>query len=118
MAAVRSGARSPGRDVAKGRQESSSCDVPAGRRPRPRPFAACGGGAEDSQEAPILAIGSPVGREPSPRKSYPAVLESLLEKALAGIDVAVAQPPGFGRDRRRPPPSASVPRSRWRGRTC
>ena len=44
----------------------------------------------------ILIIGGPGGGARSVRRSYPATLESLLEKALTGMDVIVVNRPMSG----------------------
>ncbi len=44
----------------------------------------------------ILIIGSPVGVGQGRRKSYPAALEGLLERALTGIDVVIVNRPVSG----------------------
>jgi len=44
----------------------------------------------------LLIIGGPGGGARNPRRSYPATLEALLEKALTGIDVVVVNRPMSG----------------------
>jgi len=82
-----------------GAKAASACDAPpdslAAPAPLPRVAAVLKEGKE-GKKLNILIIGSPVGLGRSPRKSYPAALESLLEHALAGIDVVIVNKPVSG----------------------
>jgi acyl-CoA thioesterase-1 len=74
----------------------SQCDVPADQLAAPAPLPHVTAALKDAKKLNILTIGSPVGIGRSLRKSYPAVLENLLERALAGIDVVIVNRPVSG----------------------
>ena len=90
-------AQEAGKDA--GKQElgrASSCDVPAESLAAPAPLPHVADALRQSQKLRILTIGSPVGVGRGPRKSYPAALESLLERAVVGLDVAIVNRPVSG----------------------
>jgi lysophospholipase L1-like esterase len=68
---------------------ASRCDVPAESLAAPAPLPHVAEALKLSRKLNILIIGSPVGVGRGPRKSYPVVLESLLERAMAGVDVVI-----------------------------
>ncbi len=73
----------------------SACDTPisALAAPAPLPHVAA---ALKNKRLDILIIGSPIGMSRSLHKPFPDALESLLEKALAGVDVIVSERPVSG----------------------
>lgn len=74
---------------------ASACDTPisALAAPAPLPHVAA---ALKNKRLDILIIGSPIGMSRSLHKPFPDALESLLEKALAGVDVIVSDRPVSG----------------------
>ena len=66
------------------------------RSPRRRPLPHVAAALKLSRKLNILIIGSPVGVGRGPRKSYPLALESLLERAIAGVDVVILNRPVSG----------------------
>ncbi|MCW2273939.1 hypothetical protein M2321_001513 [Rhodoblastus acidophilus] len=80
-----------------GAQDASRCEPVseslAAPAPLPQVTAAL---ARADKKLRLLIIGGPAGGSRSARRSYPATLESLLEKALAGIDVIVVNRPMSG----------------------
>jgi acyl-CoA thioesterase-1 len=74
---------------------ASACDTPgsAFAAPAPLPHVAA---ALKRGKVSILIIGSPIGMSQSLHKPYPAAIESLLEKALVGVDVIVSDRPVSG----------------------
>lgn len=75
---------------------ASRCEVPADQLASPAPLPHVVAALKSSRELHILAIGSPIGVGRGPRKSYPVVLENLLERALTGIDVTIVNRPVSG----------------------
>ncbi|HUO54425.1 MAG TPA: GDSL-type esterase/lipase family protein [Rhodoblastus sp.] len=73
-----------------------ACEAPAGSLARPAPLPHVAAALKSSDKLNILIIGSPIGLEKSERKSYPAALESILENALTGVDVVIANRPVSG----------------------
>ncbi len=74
----------------------SQCDVPADQLAAPAPLPHVTAALKETKKLDILTIGSPVGIGRGPRKSYPAALENLLERALTGIDVVIVNRPISG----------------------
>jgi lysophospholipase L1-like esterase len=92
LASAPAGAQDPGKLQDAGKQDAkpgSRCDVPAESLAAPAPLPHVAAALKLSRKLNILIIGSPVGIGRSPRKSYPVVLESLLERAMAGVDVVI-----------------------------
>ena len=90
-------AQEAGKDA--GKQElgrASSCDVPAESLAAPAPLPHVADALKQNHKLHILTIGSPVGVGRGPRKSYPAILESLLEHAVVGLDVTIVNRPVSG----------------------
>jgi len=82
-----------------GPRPASACDVPVESLVLPAPLPHVVAALKQSKVLNILAIGSSsgAGRSFASRaKSYPALLEALLEKALAGIDVIIVNRPVSG----------------------
>jgi lysophospholipase L1-like esterase len=75
---------------------ASRCDVPSDSLAAPAPLTHVAAALKQSQKLNILMIGSPVGVGRGPRKSYPVALESLLERAIAGVDVIIVNRPVSG----------------------
>ncbi len=75
---------------------ASRCDVPAEQFAAPAPLPHVAAALKKNKQLHILAVGSPIGVGRGPRKSYPVVLEGLLERALTGIDVIVVDRPVSG----------------------
>ncbi len=75
---------------------ASRCDVPADQLAAPAPLPHVVAALKTTKKLHILAIGSPIGIGRGPRKSYPVVLEGLLERALTGIDVNIVDRPVSG----------------------
>jgi lysophospholipase L1-like esterase len=75
---------------------ASSCDVPADSLAAPAPLPNSAAALKQTQKLRILIIGSPVGVGRGARKSYPAILESLLERAVAGLDAIIVNRPVSG----------------------
>ncbi len=75
---------------------ASRCDVPADQLAAPAPLPHVVAALKTSKKLHILVIGSPIGIGRGPRKSYPVVLEGLLEHALTGIDVNIVDRPVSG----------------------
>lgn len=76
---------------------ASVCDVPADQFTSPVSLPHVTAALKKSdKKLNILTIGSPIGVGRGPRKSYSAALESLLEKALTGIDVIIVNRPVSG----------------------
>jgi lysophospholipase L1-like esterase len=75
---------------------ASRCDVPEDSLAAPAPLPHVVTALRQTKKLHILAIGSPVGVGRGARKSYPVVLEGLLEKALAGVDVEIVNRPMSG----------------------
>lgn len=74
----------------------SACEAPADSLATPAPLPRVAAALKKSEKLNILIIGSPIGLGKSPRKSYPAALESLLEHALTGVDVVIVNRPVSG----------------------
>jgi acyl-CoA thioesterase I len=75
---------------------ASRCDVPADQLAAPAPLPHVVAALKTTKKLHILAVGSPIGVGRGPRKSYPLVLEGLLERALTGIDVVIVDRPVSG----------------------
>jgi acyl-CoA thioesterase I len=73
-----------------------SCEAPADSLAAPAPLPHVAAALKKSEKLNILIIGSPIGIAKGQRKSYPAALESLLEQALTGVDVVMADRPVSG----------------------
>jgi lysophospholipase L1-like esterase len=79
-------------------QDADRCDEPLAESlatPAPLPHVAAALKRPD-RKLHLLVIGGSGGGGRSARRSYPATLESLLEKALTGIDVQVVNRPMSG----------------------
>ncbi len=74
---------------------ASPCDTPASALAAPAPLLHVAA-ALKNRKLDILIIGSPIGMSRSLHKPFPAALESLLENALVGVDVAVSDRPVSG----------------------
>jgi lysophospholipase L1-like esterase len=75
---------------------ASSCDVPTESLAAPAPLPNVAAAIKQTQKLQILTIGSPIGIGRGARKSYPAMLESLLEHAVVGLDVTIVNRPVSG----------------------
>jgi acyl-CoA thioesterase I len=75
---------------------ASACEAPADSLAAPAPLPHVATALKKSEKLNILIIGSPIGIGGSQRKSYPAALESLLERALTGVDVVIVNRPVSG----------------------
>ena len=80
----------------EGARPASACEAPAESLAAPAPLPHVAAALKQGGKLNILIIGSPVGLDKSQRKSYPAALESILEHALTGIDVVIANRPVSG----------------------
>jgi acyl-CoA thioesterase I len=74
----------------------ASCEAPGESLASPAPLPHVAAALKKSEKLNILIIGSPVGASRSQHKSYPAALESLLEHALADVDVVIVNRPVSG----------------------
>ena len=75
---------------------ASRCVVPTESLAAPAPLPHVAAALKQRDKLNILIIGSPVGVGRGPRKSYPVALESLLERAIAGVDVVILNRPVSG----------------------
>jgi len=79
-----------------GPRPGTACEAPTDSLAAPAPLPRIAAALKKSEKLNILIIGSPVGIARGQRKSYPAALESLLERALAGVDVVIVNRPVSG----------------------
>jgi lysophospholipase L1-like esterase len=96
LALVPAMAQEPGNAAKQELGRASSCDVPAESLAAPAPLPHVAAALKKTQKLQILTIGSPVGVGRGARKSYPAVLETLLERAVVGLDVTIVNRPVSG----------------------
>jgi lysophospholipase L1-like esterase len=75
---------------------AARCDVPSDSLAAPAPLPHVAAALKQRDKLNILIIGSSVGVGRGPRKSYPVALESLLERAIAGVDVIIVNRPVSG----------------------
>ncbi|WP_374546937.1 SGNH/GDSL hydrolase family protein [Rhodoblastus sp.] len=79
-----------------GARPGQSCEAPAESLAAPAPLPRVAAALKKSEKLNILIIGSPIGLARSQSKSYPVALESLLERALTGVDVVIVNRPVSG----------------------